>query len=91
MDRIEGTAVVSAVLLALLLVPVMLTFGSLTYQALAEQRDQQSGSRHRTIAVLTRDAPEASTGARGEIIGGTSEVLARWQLPDGRPTRHGRD
>lgn len=78
-----------AVLLALVLVPVMLTFGSLTYESLAERSEQQSGSRHQTVAVLTQDAPETSTGTRGEVVGGKSKVPARWQLPDGT-TRTGR-
>ncbi len=32
--------------------------------------------------VVTQDAP-TSTGPRGEVVGGTSEVPARWELPDG--------
>lgn len=88
-DRVEGTVVVLAVLLALVLVPVMLTFGSLTYSSLAERSEQQSGSRHQTVAVLTQDAPETGTTVRGEVVGGRSKVPARWQLPDGT-TRTGR-
>jgi hypothetical protein len=88
-DRVEGTVVTLAVLLALVLVPVMLTFGSLTYDSLAERSEQQSGSRHQTVAVLTQDAPDPSTGMRGEVVGGTSKVPARWQLPAGT-TRTGR-
>jgi hypothetical protein len=88
-DRVEGTVLLLAVLLALVLVPVMLTFGSLTYESLAERSEQQSGSRYQTVAVLTRDAPEPSTGMYGEVISGTSKVPARWQLSDGT-TRTGR-
>jgi hypothetical protein len=78
-DRVEGTVV----MLALVFVPVMLTFGSLTYESLAERSEQQSGSRHQTVAFLTQDAPDTSTGTRGEVVGGKSKMPARWQLPDG--------
>jgi hypothetical protein len=80
-DRLEGTAVIVAVMIALVLVPVMLTLGSLTHASIAEEREQQVRDRYETVAVLTEDAP-ASLGARGEAAA-TSEVPARWQLPNG--------
>lgn len=64
----KARVVLLAVLLALVLVPVMLTFGSLSYDSLAERSEQQSGSRHQTVAILTQDAPEPSTGMHGEVI-----------------------
>lgn len=81
-DRVESAAVILFVLLAVVLVPVMLTLGSLTYASLGEQSAQQSRSRYETTAVLTEDAPEATIGTHGEVRGKT-KVAARWQLRDG--------
>ena len=78
-DRIEATVVKLSVLAALLLVPVMLTLGSLTCDGLARRSEEQAVSRHETVAVLTRDVPAMS----GETPGGTAKAQARWQLPDG--------
>lgn len=64
-------------MLALLLVPVMLTLGSLTYASLAEQGEQQAQTRHETVAVLAKDAPKTTVGSRGEVVGGSSKVAAR--------------
>ena len=88
-DRTEGTIVILFALLALALVPVLLTLGSLTYAALAERGAQEAGARHETVAVLTEDAPVTAAGTPGEMTGATVKVAARWQLPDGS-TRTGR-
>jgi hypothetical protein len=82
-DRTEATAVILLVLLALVLVPVMLTLGSLTYANFAEHSEQQARTWHKTVAVLTEDTSETSVGTRGEVVNATSKVTARWQLPDG--------
>ena len=82
-DKTEATIVILFVLLALLLVPVMLTLGTVTSTSLAEQSAQQSRSRYETVAVLTRDAPEPGLSARGEVVHRSSWVPARWRLPDG--------
>lgn len=72
-----------SVLLALMMVPVMLTLGSVTYADLAEDSAHQASTRHETVAVLTHDAPAVTFGAGGEIVSGKSDVRARWRLPDG--------
>lgn len=82
-DRAEGTVVVVFVLLALVLVPVMLTLGSVTYSNLAERGAQQAATRHEAVAVLTEDAPVTSVSSPGEGVGMSLKVVARWQLPDG--------
>jgi hypothetical protein len=82
-DEAEATVVIVFALLALVLVPVMLTFGSLTYANLAERSEQQVRTRHEAVAVLTEDAPGPNVGTRGEVLSGNSKVAARWQLPDG--------
>jgi hypothetical protein len=82
-DRAEAAVVVLSVLLAMVLVPVMLTLGSVTYSNLVEQSARQSRGRHETVAVLTQDAPGTSVGTRGETVSGKAKVPARWRLPDG--------
>ncbi|GAB1516705.1 Rv1733c family protein [Actinophytocola sp. KF-1] len=81
-DRAEGAAVLLFVVLALVLVPVMLTLGSVTHSTLAERAGEQAATRHETVAILTEDAPVTSVG-QGEGVGTTSKVAARWLLPDG--------
>lgn len=83
LDRVESTAVILVALLALVLVPVMLTLGSLTYANLTEQSEQQARTRHETVAVLIRDAPAMSVSYRGEAVNTKAKVAARWWLPDG--------
>ncbi|MFI7680440.1 hypothetical protein [Actinophytocola sp. NPDC049390] len=82
-DRAEGTAVILFILLALVLVPVLLTLGSETYSNLAERGERQAATRHETVAVLTENAPVASVGAQGDGVRMTPKVAAHWQLPDG--------
>lgn len=82
-DRLEGAVVLGSVLLALVLVPVMLTLGSATYASLAEESVRQTADRYETVAVLTQDAPAVAFGPSGEVVGGRSEVPARWLLPAG--------
>lgn len=82
-DRAEGAVVILFVLLALVLVPVMLTFGSLTYSNLVEQSMQQFRGRYEAVAVLTEDAPAVSVAAGGEVVSGRSMVAARWRLRNG--------
>lgn len=82
-DRVEGVVVGLSVLLALVLVPVMLTLGSVAYAGLAEESGRQVDARHETAAILTEDAPAVTYVASGEILSGASNVPARWRLPDG--------
>jgi hypothetical protein len=87
-DRAEAAVVVLFVLLAMVLVPVMLTLGSLTYSNLAEQSARQHRDRHEAVAVLTEDASATSAGSHGEAVSGRSKVSAWWRLPNGT-TRDG--
>ncbi|MFL6126012.1 hypothetical protein [Actinophytocola sp.] len=81
-DRFEGVAVGLLVLLALVLLPVMLTFGSLTYEDLAEQQAHQNSGRHETVAVLTGDVVES--GAVDGSVTTNGKTPARWRTPDGK-------
>ena len=80
-DRAERTAVVVCAVLALLLLPVALTVGSLAYRDLAGTAARDAATHHETVAVLTGDAPAMS--ARGLVTGAAPEVTARWRLADG--------
>jgi hypothetical protein len=82
-DRTEGAVVGLVVLVALALVPVMLTLGSVTYAGLAERSARQAESRHETVAILTENAPVATPSPHGTVINARSPVPARWQLLDG--------
>lgn len=80
-DRAERTVLVVCALLAVVLIPVALTVGSLTYRVFADTAAADAATHHRTVAVLTEDVPAA--GARGYVGGAAPEAAARWQLPDG--------
>jgi hypothetical protein len=80
-DRAESTAVLVCALLAVLLVPVALTIGSLVYRDLAGTAARDATTHHETVAVLTEDVPAA--GARGHVVGAAPEVAAGWRLADG--------
>lgn len=88
-DRLQGALVALSLAVGLVLVPVMLTIGSLTYADLSEQGDEQARTRYETVATLTRDAPNAAMGAHGDIGVGSSKVPGEWRLRDGT-TRAGR-
>lgn len=81
-DRLEAAVVILAMVVGLVLVPVMLTVGSLTHAGLAGERGQQLRDRYATVAVLTEDAPAVNVGIRGAVAG-KSDVPARWRLSDG--------
>ena len=82
-DRVESTVVLLFVLIALVLVPVMLTFGSETFTRVVEQSTQDSAARYEVVATLTEDAPVTSVGTQGEVFLVTAKVPATWRLPDG--------
>ncbi len=85
-DRAERATVLACVVLAVLLVPVALIAGSLTYRALADSAAVEAATHHRTVAVLTEDVPP---GGGREYAGSTTpSARARWRLPDGT-TRSG--
>ena len=81
-DRLEAVVLVLAMALAVVLVPVMLTFGSLTFASLGDQAARQAAIRHESVAVLLEDAP-AAVVVRGGVVSGRSVVRAQWRLPAG--------
>lgn len=87
-DSLQGALLIVVVALGLLLVPVMLAFGSVTYVGLAEKSEQQARTWHQTVAVLTEDAPTVGAAGYGAPAA-TSRVMAEWRLPNGG-TRTGR-
>ncbi len=81
-DRLEAAVLVLAMTIAVVLVPVMLTLGSLTFASLSDQAERQAATRHEFVAVLLQDAPAAVVG-RGGAVGGRSVVRAQWRMPAG--------
>ena len=88
-DRLHGTLLIGVVALGLALVPVMLTFGSLTYSGLVDTAAQQSRDWQRTVALVTEDTTAAGAASRGEPVATATHVMAEWPSPDGT-TRTGR-
>lgn len=82
-DSLQGALLIVVIALGLLLVPVMLTFGSVTYVGLVEKGEQQERTWHQTVAVLTEDAPAVGTDGRGAPAATSSRVMAEWRLPNG--------
>lgn len=82
-DRLESRVLILVVLIALLLLPIMLVLGSLTYANLSATGEQQARTRHETIATLTEDAPTPSIDVHGVAATNESDVMATWRLPDG--------
>jgi hypothetical protein len=80
-DRVEAVTLVAAVLIGLLLLPIMLVVGSVTYADVIEKSQEQGRTRHEAVATLLQDAPSKSIAARGVTT--SSAVRATWQLPDG--------
>jgi hypothetical protein len=84
-DRVEGYSLRCVVLLGIVLVPIMLVVGSVTYADVVAQSEQQTRTRYQVVATLLEDAPRGVVGATAE--GGTdaSRVPARWRPPSGAP------
>lgn len=88
-DRLQGALLIVAVGLGTVLVPVMLTFGSLTYTALIDNAARQSREWERTTAVVTEEPPAPEYTSHGEQGYTSTRAVAEWRLPNGA-TRAGR-
>jgi len=82
-DRLESATLGLVVLAGLLLVPVMLVWGSIVHADMLAAGESQVRTRHAAVATLTEDAPEPDAGGHGNASGGKSMVEAEWRLPDG--------
>lgn len=82
-DLLQGTCAALAVVVALVLVPIMLTVGSLTYDDMAAKGAEQAGTRYETVATLLEDAPNPVLGAHGDVQVGSPRVRAEWQTREG--------
>jgi len=82
-DRLESVSLAAVVLVGLLLVPVMLMFGSIVHAHIQTVADQQAKERHAVVATLTQDARDVGAGGHGFGDVWLSEVPAEWTLPDG--------
>ena len=94
-DRVEAGLFIATVIVVLLLLPVALAMGSESYANQSRLGDEQSLTRHPATATLLADAPPVSYGMTGQPVVVTSDVVARWTLPDGTlrdgtvPASHG--
>lgn len=82
-DRLRGALLIVVIAAELVLVPVMLTYGSLTHTAFVDRAAQQAKDWHRTAAVVTEDAPATTYAFRGAPASTSVHVMAEWRMPDG--------
>ena len=82
-DRLEGSVLLVSILLALILIPVVMALGAVTYANLALKSEAEYVARHATVAVLVENAPTLTVGPFGRFVLGTADVGARWRLRDG--------
>ncbi|MPZ81732.1 MAG: hypothetical protein GEV28_15540 [Actinophytocola sp.] len=68
--------------IGLLLLPIMLTLGSVIYADISEKGQEQGRTRHEAVAVLAEDAPDAVVTVHDNTTS-TSKVSAEWRLPNG--------
>lgn len=80
-DRLQGVVAILSVVVGLVLVPIMLTVGSLTYDDMADKGAEEASARYETVATLTEDAPVLS--ARGDTLVGSPRVRAEWRTRAG--------
>jgi len=86
-DRLEGALVISAVLLALIGIPVAAAVGSEAAARGIERAHKEMNTRHPSVAVTLLEAPHPALVAGAELGFPSQEaVLARWVGPDG--TQH---
>ncbi|PXY22272.1 Rv1733c family protein [Prauserella muralis] len=82
-DRVEGLALVLALLLPVLTLPFAAALGSDTYARQAEAARVQASTRHEATAVLVEDAPPADPAANPGGSRQSVSAAAEWRLPDG--------
>lgn len=82
-DRLQGALLIVVLALATVLVPVMLTIGSLTYSGLVDTAERHSREWVRTTAVVTENALPAGYASRGEPVFATTRAVVEWRRPDG--------
>ena len=80
-DRLESATLVAVVLVGLLLLPVMLVLGSVTYADIIAASQEQTRARHKAVATLTEDGPKQPNATRD--VYNSSAVPATWRLPNG--------
>ena len=82
-DRFAGALTFFVLALGLLLVPVMLTFGTLTYTGVVERAAKHAREWRQTDAVVIEDATAIGYGSRGGPAAASSRALVEWLLQDG--------
>lgn len=82
-DRLAGALSILVLAMGLLLVPVMLTLGTLTYSDLVDRAAQHARDWRQTAAVVTGQIPAAGYVGRGGPVATSSRAMVEWRLPDG--------
>lgn len=82
-DRLAGALSILVLAMGLLIVPMMLTFGTLTYSDLVDRAAQHARDWQRTAAVVTEDATATGQVVRGGPVATSSRAMVEWRLPDG--------
>lgn len=82
-DRLAGALLILVLALGLLLVPVMLTFGTLTYSDIVDSAAQHAKDWQQTAAMVIEDAKATGYVTRGGPAAGASRALVEWRLPNG--------
>lgn len=80
-DRAEGCVLLLVVVLAIVLVPVMLMVGSLTYGNVMARAEAQARTHHQVVVTLVEDPPRSDGGGNATV-----RVRAEWQTPAGPRT-----
>ena len=82
-DRIEGVALATALVAAVMAVPLAMWVGSMVYDQGVRGAQVQRQSRQQTMAVLLADAPTSRLAvSRVSTASAHYWVPARWQVPD---------
>jgi hypothetical protein len=81
LDRVQGAALLAAVLLALVAVPIAITAGQLVHERQAVVAAAESGQRYRISAVLSANVPLGTDQPEIVVVLYSPAV---WELPDGQ-------
>lgn len=81
--RVERTALVFALVVLALMVPVAAVAGSVLHAGQVAESAEQQRTRRQAEATLLADAPAAPDGSGHGSAGGTVDVRAEWRTPNG--------
>lgn len=82
-DRLEAAAVLVAVVIWILAVPIVATGGTILWQQVSTDAAQQARTRTKTVATLDAEPPGPVIGAYGVPARVEAAVPAHWLATDG--------